>query len=840
MKIVVEDALNIAQSISPPQEQLYLDFPQINSERLTARVIHWQPIESNDSGDIAVLELDSPLPTKAKPVHFVYRDNLWDYKFRAFGFLNDYDEGVWIDGSIREKGVGGWLQVESGTGFSLGEGCSGTAIWNEELQGVVGMAVVAETSPNIKVGFCIPSPLLHQAIPAILEEHYLNEFCANLERKKSLRAFVELSAQADINTQSKKMNSSKRHLSEEWGLGSEFSILEQSDNAGSETADNQIQKKTLNNISEATQEYESFVLLGEPGMGKTTTLYRIAYNAACKRLGDASHPLPLLLKLPSWTDQRTINEFIRANWPFADDPIHRLINGDILLCLDGLNEINQESQENKQKVESLSEWLRSDKSPKHIVITCRVRDYSKELKLDLPVVLMEKMNESHIRAFVTSYLGSDTEQFLDKILPSVNSNKKDNNRHLFQLAQNPYFLTAFIVFYTTERERDLPSTQGQLFEVLVRQLWKREKDLRNAEELPDIQVAKRILGNLAFNMIDKNHSTQAPFVEAMKQSSENCLQSETVWELSQDAGLVEVENGNIHFSHQLLRDYFAALKLAELESVSKISKPSLSQNIFGWRTEGEWDQAIKILCELYSEKAEHYINHILNNKNSYLAAECLTGGVIASDEIVAKVIIDLLKDISLISPAEVARSFSIGVIVGLPLSGVSLLVPSWLSKPVTKHITSPIFSKIWKSIDGYRNEIKCAYISDLLEQIGKPTLPALKQCIDSKNESIRIFAVNNIRKIGDDVTAIQYLSEVFPLSEKANVRLFIINELKKFKELEKFGDSSKIMNVFCDALLDSSSSVRLAAFKAFCRVGRKTAALPHLVSALQHHEPNVR
>ncbi|MGI0024613.1 MAG: serine protease, partial [Nitrososphaera sp.] len=61
--------------------------------------------------DIAVVELKSELPQKARPARMVIFDDLWDHKFRAFGFPAGHDKGVWADGMLRDRQTDRWVQI---------------------------------------------------------------------------------------------------------------------------------------------------------------------------------------------------------------------------------------------------------------------------------------------------------------------------------------------------------------------------------------------------------------------------------------------------------------------------------------------------------------------------------------------------------------------------------------------------------------------------------------------------------------------------------------------------------------------------------------------------------
>lgn len=56
------------------------------------------------------------------------------------------------------------------------------------------------------------------------------------------------------------------------------------------------------------------MILGEPGCGKTTTLYRLLLDAAKARLDTGQGPLPVLLPLADYREYTSPEEFVAERW----------------------------------------------------------------------------------------------------------------------------------------------------------------------------------------------------------------------------------------------------------------------------------------------------------------------------------------------------------------------------------------------------------------------------------------------------------------------------------------------------------------------------------------------
>jgi V8-like Glu-specific endopeptidase len=193
---VVADALAIARdTIDMPNAEVSLDFPIVASKQFfKARVVFWRPVNPGEfAEDIAGLELENSPLEAAQPALLVTSEDLWGHPFRVLGFPKDKPDGRWAaDGELRGEIANGWVQLQGVTqqGYALEPGFSGAPIWDEKLEGVVGMAVSADlTRPESKTGFMISTRMLvtewselsEQAIPTPVIEPELPDGQVPLE-----------------------------------------------------------------------------------------------------------------------------------------------------------------------------------------------------------------------------------------------------------------------------------------------------------------------------------------------------------------------------------------------------------------------------------------------------------------------------------------------------------------------------------------------------------------------------------------------------------------------------------------------------------------------------------
>ena len=168
---VVGEALLISSSIANiPDGEIQVDFPLANStEKIKATVVYWHPTSDLNSDliieDIAVLKLEY-LPSQAQPTRLILSENISKHPFKVFGCPQGVAFGVWATGVLSEQNAKQWVQLEDTkvTGYAIAKGFSGSPVWDEQLQGVVGMVVAADTKLEAaKASFMIPNQTLVKA-----------------------------------------------------------------------------------------------------------------------------------------------------------------------------------------------------------------------------------------------------------------------------------------------------------------------------------------------------------------------------------------------------------------------------------------------------------------------------------------------------------------------------------------------------------------------------------------------------------------------------------------------------------------------------------------------------
>jgi formylglycine-generating enzyme required for sulfatase activity len=432
-----------------------------------------------------------------------------------------------------------------------------------------------------------------------------------------------------------------------------FELLPMTKRAGGEWAG---ERRRFENAVAEIRRLRRAVLLGEPGGGKTTTLWKLAAELVDEALADPKAPLPLLIRLGRWTDaEQPLAEFIAGQLGELGSYLDVLLSGKrAALLLDGLNELP--ASQHPDKYPQVQQFIQSQP---HLLasVSCRELDYTIDLEFDR--INITPLDPLRIREFVGRYLGEAQGEALfwrlagselkgvwdvwqqagagfelfwtTTEIPKENPNvygvttgeqdrlwqEKDRATHtLMELARNPYMLLMLTSVYAEQGR--LPDNRGELFRLFVQTLFKRER-IPEAEQTPLADGLARV----AFEMQTRRSASEAgDALTVLPKAEVQRFLDERQLYLAGSASLLSVGE-QVRFTHQLLQEYFAAHCMDR-----KINTPLEDFKAYDiwlserWWERTNWEEAAILLAGLYSNDCTPVVDWVAQG-NPEVAAQCI-------------------------------------------------------------------------------------------------------------------------------------------------------------------------------------------------------------------------
>lgn len=464
------------------------------------------------------------------------------------------------------------------------------------------------------------------------------------------------------------------------------------------------ERRRFENAVEEILKLRRAVLLGEPGGGKTTTIWKLAAELADAALKDKQAPIPLLIRLGRWTDaDQSLPDFIASQLGDLGEHLDALLQEKrAALLLDGLNELP--ASQHKAKYAEVQQFI--EQHPKLLaVVSCRELDYTIDLEFDR--INITPLDPIRIREFAGRYLGEaegenlfwriaggDEVQKLWAIwqnagasfdlfwnapdIPKENPDvynkttgehdriwrEKVRGKHsLMELARNPYMLLMLTSVYA--EQGTLPENRGGLFELFVQTLLKRERI--PAEEQTPLTDG---LAKVAYEMQIRRSPAKADAGNALTvlpHQDVAAILGERLLYLAGSASILSIGE-QVRFTHQLLQEYFAARCLdVKIQSDEKDQLKAtdiwLSER---WWKRTNWEEAAILLAGLYSNDCTKVVDWVAQ-ANPEVAAQCVVrSGAALADATRERLraewiyrLTDLKDDPNPLSRAAVGRALAI-------------------------------------------------------------------------------------------------------------------------------------------------------------------------------------
>ncbi|MEM8720178.1 MAG: NACHT domain-containing protein [Cyanobacteria bacterium P01_G01_bin.39] len=227
------------------------------------------------------------------------------------------------------------------------------------------------------------------------------------------------------------------------------------------------------------------MVLGAPGMGKTTFLRKVGLEALKRNKGDYQpNCIPVLLELKTFrTGEINFEKAIAAE--FANCGLLEyqkltdkfLEQGKLLILLDGLDEVP--TQRMNEMVIAIQNFV-DRHSNNRFITSCRIAAYRNNFRRFTDVAIAD-FDDQQIKSFITNWFISNSERGKE-CLTRLNSSDYQAAK---ELTQTPLLLTLVCILY--QRSGQFPTNRSTLYERALRVLL---EEWNGAKEIPIEQLYK--------------------------------------------------------------------------------------------------------------------------------------------------------------------------------------------------------------------------------------------------------------------------------------------------------------------------------------------------------------
>jgi hypothetical protein len=317
-------------------------------------------------------------------------------------------------------------------------------------------------------------------------------------------------------------------------------------------------------LEKALAETHKIVLLGDPGIGKSTALRDL------ERADSQWIPIRLDLRLYDGSDElevlfaKRINEILRRRRTsltpkpadaaaFLQAQLLREDGRDFIFLLDGLDEVKPEFHEKvRQAIKGVLAYHH------RCVISCRITGYESIFDGEAVPYVLEELAPGDIQNYLVQSLGEERGL-------SLFSSQIGGDPQLLNLAANPLLLSLIAKIAEFHPQARIPAKRAELFDAFVDDLPLMKS--REGARLPiprDLVIS--MLEALGFAMLE--HATLAAGLAEIRTwnipTSDHTLDA-TLAEAHECRLLLSdgESGGSVQFIHPLFREYFAARLLRQ-------------------------------------------------------------------------------------------------------------------------------------------------------------------------------------------------------------------------------------------------------------------------------------
>ena len=373
---------------------------------------------------------------------------------------------------------------------------------------------------------------------------------------------------------------------------------------------------------------EQFLMvLGGPGIGKSTFLRKIGLEALKKDGQIQWACIPVFLELKKFREERIdikqkiVEEFEICKFPVAEVLVESALEqGKLLVLFDGLDEVP--SQNLNHVIEQIEDFVdRHDGN--RFVASCRIAAYRSSFRRFTDVTIAE-FDDEQIEQFIYRWFGSAEDEALgiaEKYCELLFQNKHEATK---ELAQTPLLLTFLCLVY--DREQTLPSKRSVLYERalnIILHEWSAQKRIERDPIYEGFhpELEKLMLAKIAYDSFkqDQLFFSKDVVTERIAEFLSDTLGAPKYLDADRVLTAIEVQQGILveratdaySFSHLTLQEYLTALHIVEEQKEDELVAEHL--------TDESWREVFLLVAGLMSNRSSWLLIAIDWQARAYIA-----------------------------------------------------------------------------------------------------------------------------------------------------------------------------------------------------------------------------
>ncbi|TRU94196.1 MAG: NACHT domain-containing protein [Microcystis wesenbergii Mw_QC_S_20081001_S30D] len=376
----------------------------------------------------------------------------------------------------------------------------------------------------------------------------------------------------------------------------------------------------------ANQE-QYLMVLGDPGIGKSTFLRKVGLEALKGNKDSYQHPLtPVLLELKNFKENE-INiqvlieeEFKICGFPNVEKNIsNKLEKGELLILLDGLDEVPTANVYNV--IEKIKDFV--DRYHKNrFILSCRTAARTHLQRFtDIEIV---EFDDQQIQSFIEHWFSSELDRKNETAKNCWELLQKEEYKSAKELAHTPLLLTFLCLVY--DENQSFPTNRSRLYQDALRILlekWSAEKRLPNrglVYENLSIEQEEILLSEIAYQnfVADKLFLEKREIVKQIKDHLKQNLNAPQHLDGEKVLKTIEIEQGILverardvySFSHLTLQEYLTAQYIYDNDLIEEAVK--------NYVTETRWQEVFLLVAGLMRGKADKLLLAMEKEAHNYL------------------------------------------------------------------------------------------------------------------------------------------------------------------------------------------------------------------------------